>query len=378
MKKFISAGALTLAAVVPFTLASPAYAVLDRASVTVDCNSPESGENDQGLLVGETSVITYVNCADDDYVLVDNLDSGNAIDQNQNVIGVVPVSITSDPFTVTVTEFASVTAYSDLLQNGYEVRFTVGNQVADPFGTLLATEEATLPLNGPEFNVAIATDEFTEVPLADIVGCEIMPGAHTYGTIDITVTDAGLFTFRVVDTFPEEEDLYFGIPESPIGDNFLAVYSEFNAADIESGLIGCNDDGDDWAVSQWDETNLIADELGLGDGFVETSTGYLLDDQFPWFGVNLEPGTYTLVAATWGEMSSADWTAGDTGDYTWEPVDGTITYEMWGPEGGLTIGMAEAELAETGVDSSFAVWAAIGLAGTATAMTVARRRTQRA
>lgn len=377
MKKMISAGAIALAALVPFTLASPAYAVLDRSSITFDCTQYVDGENDLGLLAGESTVITFVNCDGSDFTIVDALDSGNAVDHNENVLTLTPAPITNDPYVVTVFEFASLSVYS--ADSGYEedVRITVGNLTADPSGALLATEDATIPLNGPEFDIAVETDEFNEVQLAGIAGCVIMPGAHVYGTIDITVTEAGLFTFRVIDTVPAEDDLYFNIPESPLGDNFLALYDEFNPADAEAGLLGCNDDGDDWAIDEWDETKLIEDESGMGDSFVETSTGYLLDDQFPWFGAELELGTYTLVAATWGPMSSAEWTAGENQDGNiWDAVDGTITYEMWGPEGALVVGTAEPELAETGFSGSIAIWAGIGLVGTAAAFAVARRRNQ--
>jgi hypothetical protein len=50
-----------------------------------------------------------------------------------------------------------------------------------------------------------------------------------------------------------------------------------------------------------------------------------------------------------------------------------MTYEIWGPEGGLVLG-----LADTGVDPAFGLWTGLALAGTGVAITVARRRAQRA
>ena len=52
-----------------------------------------------------------------------------------------------------------------------------------------------------------------------------------------------------------------------------------------------------------------------------------------------------------------------------------MTYEMWGLEGGLELGHS---LADTGVDPAFGLWTGLALAGTGVAITVARRRAQRA
>ncbi len=377
MKKFATAGALATAALIPLTLASPAYAVLDRSSITIDCNDqPTSNERDHGILADETLTVTFINCANNDFTILDDLNSGHAVDQSNTVLTNVGSAISSNPYIVEVTEWAALRVQSIDLGYDLDIDITRGTQTEDPEGMLLATSDADIALDAPEFTVADGVVPDDEVQLNNIAGCEIIPGAHVYGMIDITVTQSGNYTFRVVDTSPAEEDLYFNQPVSPIGDNFLALYSEFDPSNIESGLLGCNDDGDDYAVDEWNLANTFADDNNLADGYVETSTGYILDDQFPWFGATLEPGTYTIIAATWDEMSSAMWQAGDnqSGD-TWEPTDASVTYEMWGPEGGLTLGH---ELAETGVNAGFAVWSGIALIGTATAITVGRRRSQRA
>ena len=60
---------------------------------------------------------------------------------------------------------------------------------------------------------------------------------------------------------------------------------------------------------------------------------------------------------------------------TWDPIAQKVTYEMWGPAGGIIFGE---ELATTGgVEPSFALWAGIGIVGVGVAVAVARRREQR-
>jgi hypothetical protein len=167
--------------------------------------------------------------------------------------------------------------------------------------------------------------------------------------------------------------MYYGIQDSPVGDNFLALYSEFDPTDIDSGVIGCNDDGDDpgsaagdlWAIAQ-----TAADSRGQNDRNIYTTTGHILDNQFAWFTATLQPGQYTMVGTLYETFTEGEWSDELAGA---EVTEASITYEMWGPEGGLVLG-----LADTGVDPSFGLWTGLALAGTGVAITVARRRAQRA
>jgi hypothetical protein len=183
------------------------------------------------------------------------------------------------------------------------------------------------------------------------------------------------YTFRVVDTDPVEEDMYFGIDSdfSPVGDNFLALYTEFDSADINADIVGCNDDGDDEgavAGDLWATAKAAGFSRDQGDSNIHTSTGYMLDDQFAWFTATLQPGQYTMVGTLYDEYSESEWlTHLDDAEVT----EASMTYEMWGPEGGLVLG-----LADTGVDPAFGLWTGLALAGTGVAITVARRRAQRA
>ena len=86
-------------------------------------------------------------------------------------------------------------------------------------------------------------------------------------------------------------------------------------------------------------------------------------------------GTDDFAAGQFGDLSTDS-------DVTWDPIAQSTTYEMWGPAGGIDVGGGPApeapELAETGVEPTFALWSALFMIGTgAVIMAVRRRREQR-
>ncbi len=357
----------------PALAVAPAVASIDRTVISIDCIVGDTGENDHALAPGESVTITLTNCDNDSREISDANDTGNA-----TLDGVVltssSVTIDSDPATIVVDEYAALT----ITEFG-DIDINLATLVDDPEGGLLATETTTLSSTPAFFETPVDAEvnDAGDALLGGVLECDVEVGAHPYNTIDFTITEAGTYTFRVVDTDPVEEDMYFGIESvlSPVGDNFLALYSDFDPADVSAAIVGCNDDADDEgavAGDLWDEAELEEAARGQNDANIVTSTGYILDDQFAWFTTTLEPGEYTLVGTTYSTFDETTWL---TRLSDAETDQASIVFEMWGPEGGLEIGHG---LAATGVEPSLALWSGLALAGTGVAITVARRRAQRA
>jgi hypothetical protein len=373
-KALKSALALLAVSALPLIAVAPASAAIPRNAFTFDCDLGNAGEEDHALAPGESVTITLLNCDDPAWEISDSYGTGNAT-LGATEITATPLAITTDPATIVVDEFAWLD-FEDTNSITEDIIINLATVTADPAGELLATTSATLT-SDPEFfttpDDAAILDE--DALIGGIVQCDVEVGSHPYATVDLTITEAGTYTFRLVDTDPVEEDMYFGIGSdfSPVGDNFLALYSEFDPTDIDSGVIGCNDDADDAgavAGDLWAIARTAADLRGQNDANIHTTTGYMLDDQFAWFTATLQPGQYTMVGTLYEEYSESEWLTNlDDAEVT----EASMTYEMWGPEGGLVLG-----LADTGVDPAFGLWTGLALAGTGVAITVARRRAQRA
>jgi hypothetical protein len=374
-KTIKSAIALLAVSALPLIAVAPASAAIPRNAFTFDCDLGNDGEDDHALAPGESVTITLLNCDAGAYVISDADATGNAT-LGATVINATPLAITTDPATIVVDDFAQLLLEDPDAAITQDININLATVTADPAGELLATTSATLT-SDPDFFTTPDDAEILndDALIGGVADCDVEVGSHPYATVDLTITEAGTYTFRVVDTDPVEEDLYFGIGggSSPVGDNFLALYTEFDSADIDANVVGCNDDGDDdgaVSASLWAIADTAADTRSQGDKNIYTSTGYMLDDQFAWFTATLQPGQYTMVSTLYSEYSLGDWVDNlDDGGVT----EASMTYEMWGPEGGLVLG-----LADTGVDPAFGLWTGLALAGTGVAITVARRRAQRA
>ena len=320
--------------------------------------------------------ITFLNCDADAFEISDPDATGNAT-LGGSLITATPVAIATDPATVVVDEFAHLNLVDDTQGLTQDININLATTTADPSGVLLETESITLT-STPSFFVTPANSILNDDGDALIGGvneCDVEVGDHPYSTVDITISTPGTYTFRVVDTDPVEEDMYFGIDSdfSPVGDNFIALYSSFNPSSVISGVVGCNDDGADAGVGEelWALAKDAAESRNQNDANVHTSTGFILDDQFAWFTATLQPGEYTMVGTLYEEYSESEWLTNlDDAEVT----EASLTYEMWGPAGGLKLGHT---LADTGVNPAFALWSGLALAGTGVAITVARRRAQR-
>jgi hypothetical protein len=161
---------------------------------------------------------------------------------------------------------------------------------------------------------------------------------------------------------------------APFDDSVMIVYSQFDASDVYSNIVACGDEIDGYTSS-------------YDDFWFTDSAEHQRSSSWPTLGGEFEPGTYTVVYTGYSEMTAADWENGDDGYGIFEPSEATSTIELWGPENGGFSGEDSSEegnqsdggsLASTGVDPSFGLWAGLGLAATGVAITVARRRSQRA
>ena len=376
MKLALKAAAALVAALLPISLATPAFAVdYDRLNITVDCVLGEVGEDNHVLRPGEVLSVTFTNCSG--LTIEDEDDTGNAtMPDNTVIVSGNTQTISSNNFVVTVDGEADLEVDDD----DPDVDVYVAGPVDDPSSTLLATEEITIELSASETMIreeAIGTPGDTPtggIYIDGRVECEVEPGLHVYETLEFTVTKAGTYDFRAVAVSPIDEDLNWGVDKYPSSDPFLAVYETFNPALPETELVGCNDDGDNSGITE-------VDAAWSGQDGLVTDAGDLLHDEWPWFRTTLEPGNYTLVSMPFSTVGTDDFAAGQFGELaeqsglTWDPIAQSTTYEMWGPAGGIVFGE---ELATTGgVEPSFALWAGIGIVGVGVAVAFARRREQR-
>ncbi len=385
MKQTLKVSAALVAALLPISLATPAFAVeYDRLNITVDCGLGETGEDDHVLAPGEVLTVTFANCSG--FTIEDEDNTGNAtMPDNTVIVSGNTQTISSNSFVVTVDGEADL----DIDDSEPDVDVYVAGPTDDPSSTLLATEEITIDLSAPETMVREemigdpeGDDGNGDIYIAGKEECQVEPGLHVYETLEFTVTTAGTYDFRAVAVSPIDEDLNWGVDTYPTTDPFLAVYETFNPALPETGVVGCNDDNDGTGIPAIDDA--WDDPSDPGDSFegLVTESGDILQDQWPWFQTTLEPGNYTLVYMPFRTVGSTDFAAGQFGStsgasgVTWDPIAQSTTYEMWGPAGGIVFGEG---LATTGgVEPSFALWAGIGIVGVGVAVAVARRREQRA
>jgi outer membrane protein OmpA-like peptidoglycan-associated protein len=182
---------------------------------------------------------------------------------------------------------------------------------------LARTATMTIPSTSPNY--------FTNSnnPLGGISGCGMAAGSHPYITHNLTITATGNFTFRITKTIPDTDansgaavppGSYHPLdwPEGyPISDPFLAVYQNFDPANPDLNIVGCNDD-----IASGDRKNYLSD-------------GTVIGDYWSKFEANLSPGSYTLVLTTYGTFNPSSW-ATQTNN-----TDQTAQMQLWGPSGSI-------------------------------------------
>ena len=330
-----------------------------RTAITVDCdNIPSSYAETQAMLAGEILSVTALNCNGWDV-------QDNSVTSHANLFP--PSGPQSDDFTISsdsvvFTVHGSAFIYMhdlSLPDDNLRIDVEVARSFPTPSGSLLVTHQVELPVVIDQFVVGQDlidggwTQANPDVRLGGNRNCRMEPGAHPYSTLTLDVSASGEYTFRVMDVTPLDEDIIWNSPYFPSQDLFLAVYSNFDPTNPNDNVVGCNDDS--MASGNFRYS-------GTGDSL------RFVDDQTPYFTSNLEPGRYTLVTSTYRSSSSALWATGHNSPWsseeTWTPQLMTANFELWGPEGSITVvDPAAPALANTGQDST--LWSSVMVGGAA-------------
>ncbi len=361
--------AFAAVAVVLFPLAAvaPASATpLDFSVAEINCNDYDPYENSWANypLVDTTSVtVTLTDCGD--FYLYDESDTTNASVDGTDLTSGTAVVLNSPSETLDITGEVDVNlAYQD--GNFFTFHFYNPDTLPDPdSGVFLGAGSQVIGSSPAQFTVP--GDPEAAVDLGDGDGCGFVSGDHAYTAQKITVTKAGTYTFRVVSTDPQSSLLQPGAAYTPTEDTFLMIAGEFDDTDPAASTFACDDDLQGETIDGTDHY----------DHAYFTTDGDLYHNRQPYLVTDLQPGNYTLVFTFWGHISSANWDDGTSNYGDWTPTDATFNFDVWGPEGGAQL-VDEYALASTGVDPSFGLWTGLALAGTGVAITVARRRAQRA
>lgn len=186
--------------------------------------------------------------------------------------------------------------------------------IANPAGVFLDRVDLSIPANPVASNSFFtAADLDNKLKLGGLSGCDLSGAEedfHPFVTDTITVSTAGTFTFRIVNS-------------AGVDDPFLALFSDtFDKTEPDTGVLGCNDDS----------------SYSNGDTFVTAGDGYsypAYDGTWSEFSTTLTPGTYTVMLATYRVyLDDDDWYSRGNGDSGNGSIS-TATFEYWGPSGGL-------------------------------------------
>ncbi len=310
LRKALSVAGATLIAAGSL-LAFPTAANATSQTIVVDCTSGEEFYSVQVDLT-DTVTISTVNC-------VDGLDDWTTYDSGfyNTVLSSVTTDVpNNDPIIFTAPNPRNASFVDELRfeNNGVFTDLDIyvyGNE-DNPGGTLLDTTTINLTKSGAD-----ALDYSTvDVGQVHTIGggndsdCYVIAGVHPYGTVTATISQAGDYTFRVVDTSSNEAMV----------DPVIVIFDNFDPASPDSGVVGC-----------------AAEGRSVG---AYSDAGDLMYSSYGLLEISLEPGTYTFMAVT--RSTFDDWTAATEG------ITPSTTLEAWGPAGGITFNDG---LAETGVQS---------------------------
>lgn len=303
-------------------------------------------------------VQTYINNEDEtrataQYTALDGPDAGEA-----KVAGVDWFSGDVEALTGTEYEVGPNTEFV-VLEGGdpsgyFVLDVELAVDVADPRGDLVDEVDLLIPAEAdPDLIVADDPqyyDADDDLELGGVTDCGIVDGNHFYGSAEVVIENRGFYSFRVADLDPVSRDVDFRQAYRYLTDPFLALYSSFDPDDAHLGVVGCNDDSD----------------LDADSDFYLTSTGTMMSDRYSQFTVELQPGTYTLVLTSYADVSefidvaAPAASARERGDDTkgaFAPTalgdDETGTVEVW---------FEASELAATGPSQASGGMLAAGLA----------------
>lgn len=378
--KEIARTALAFAAVVtlPFVAVAPAAAISNTEAANllqiIDCDTLEFGG--EGFVIGlwdGTASVVLANC---DGYYVGDADGSDFISIDDGIVTDAGDMLVDDPSESV--EFVGESELTILEFSGdgplAGIRALDIFDMGDPDGVRIIDSEAIVPLNADSFTIG-TSDEIDNGDDVNIDGdedCGIYAGEHLYGIQRLHVSEAGEYTFRVTGTDPVSSYIHAGT-FTPWEDPMVALYEgEFDPANPDADVAGCNDDFNDLTIDGFDWS--IPNDSEVYDRvFAVTSDNKAIEGHFPVFAAELQPGDYTLLITTYWTLTPAEWSTGETEYGSWDPTSGSLEYEIWGPEGGIET-VEEFALASTGVEPSLALWSGLALAGTGVSITVARRR----
>lgn len=290
------------------TLASPDYTVtIDCAVVPGNLSYDYDTQFDSVYLpVGADDVVTVetTNCFEG-YPRVDNYDERRVSAQFTALDGPTAgtpqirgiawdddspfVALTGNDYAVGPNTRFEVQSGED---NYFVVAVPLAVEVADPLGTLVDEFDMVLASDATSGMVVADESEYfddveEELLLGGVAGCGIFPGNHYYEAVELTVTSAGRYAFRIAELSPASNAVDYSQPDRVLTDPFLAVYTSFVPASAHGGVIACNDDAD---LDEFSDYNL-------------TSSGTMMSDRYSQLEVDLQPGTYTLVLTSYGDAA---------------------------------------------------------------------------
>lgn len=363
--------ALAATAVFPLVSVAPAAATTNFSAVTIDCTGVTEFDFSFPMFENEIAV-TLLNCAD--LVLGDVNATGNASLDGSTVLNDGFARIQANTATTLTVSGPTTLQVRDPAEYEFGwLDFDDVSTLEDPSDVLLDVDTVTVPVEAEVFTIGDEADWGTGVEFLGS-NCELLAGPHVYSTIELAVEESGYYAIRVIDQSPHGELTHPNNAYAPFDDAVMMVYSEFDPADVTANLVACGDE-----IGGYDNPS--------DAGWYSDTAGHRLTSSWPDFGGMFDPGTYTVVYTGYQELSAEDWANGDDGFGLFEPGEATSTFELWGPENGGFAGDDSSEasnsgddgdLASTGVEPAFALWTGLGLAGTGVAITVGRRRAQRA
>ena len=237
-----------------------------------------------------------------------------------------------------------------------------------PPGDLLVSER--IPLAGDrELTVAPNVNPWQH-QFPDDPACQVWAqshGAHVYTEVTLTVETAGTYTIKGISSDPPGRTVPLS-PPHPIEDPFLALYDTFDPDAPDDGIVTCNDNA--YMVGDMNRVEYRAD------------LSFISGNQ-PILSADLEPGTYSLILMTSGDLSMDDVQNGTEpgSDVPYPAGPMSVDIEVWGPAPIVATPATPTPpaLAATGgsVDGTAAVAGAV-LALVGAALLVAGRRARRA
>lgn len=382
LKSVKSTLALIVLGALPILTVAPASAITpsDAAGLQQVFNCSTMVPSGQSFALWDgTGQVVLENCINAG--ILDGGNTGNASTNDGTIDGDGLVVVDEVDEVVTFTGEAEIVLLDTPGDIGTGFSGILAREVYDmgnPAGSLVIDSTTTIPEEASSFTIGTVEDAENEIDI-EVDGnptCKLEAGDHVYIRQRLHVSKDGTFTFRVTGTDPLSTMFQMGT-YTPLDDPTLFLYEgEFDDEQPNSDVVGCNDDFNDLTIDGFDWS--VPNNQEVYDSvYAVTEDNEAIEGHFPYFSANLTPGDYTMVVTTYSVLSADDWANGDDGSGTWEPGDGDIDFEIWGPENGIAV-VDHFELASTGVNAEFGIWAGLALLGTGAVIAVTRPRETRA